>query len=126
MNEKEKSVNQQLQRLVKTDSVVNVFNQIQHQKDIEGISYYGFDKNKLVFWSNSTVSFNNLSDFNDTNGVVLVKDGLYQYVKKQLNQHTFLGLILIKSEYTIQNNYLKTGLHPSYGIKDDVEILRCF
>lgn len=123
LNEKEKSVNQQLQRLVKTDSVVNVFNQIQHQKDIEGISYYGFDKNKLVFWSNSTVSFNNLSDFNDTNGVVLLKDGLYQYVKKQLNQHTFLGLILIKSEYTIQNNYLKTGLHPSYGIKDDVEIL---
>ncbi|MGE0561380.1 MAG: PAS domain-containing sensor histidine kinase [Flavobacteriales bacterium] len=123
LNEKEKSVNQQLQGLVKADSVANVFNQIQHHKDLDGISYYGFDKNKLVFWSNSTVSFNNLSDFNDTNGVILLKDGLYQYVKKQHHQYTFLGLILIKSEYTIQNNYLKTGLHPSYGIKDDVDVL---
>jgi len=122
LNEKEKMLNQQLQVLIEADSVEGVFNQIIHDNELNGISVYGFEKNMLTYWSNSTVSFNDINDFSDTNGVVLLKDGFYQYLKKQRNHQTFLGLILIKSEYAIQNNYLKRGVHPSFGITDDVEI----
>ncbi len=122
LNEKEKILNQQLQVLIDTDSVAGIFNQIIHDNELNGISVYGFENNKLTYWSNSTVSFNSINDFSDTNGVVLLKDGYYQYLKKQRNNQTFLGLILIKSEYAIQNNYLKKGIHPSFGITDDIEI----
>ena len=123
LNDKERLVTQQLQVLVNSDSVERVFNQIIHDNELNGISLYGFEKGKLNYWSNSTVSFNNLKDFVGTKGVVVLKDGVYQYLKKEGNRQTFLGLILIKSEYAIQNKYLKKGIHPSFGITDDVEIL---
>lgn len=122
LNEKEKTLTQQLQVLIDTDSVARSFNQIIHDNELNGISVYGFENNKLTYWSNSTVSFNSINDFSGMNGVVLLKDGYYQYLKKQSNNQTFLGLILIKSEYAIQNNYLKKEVHPSFGITDDVEI----
>lgn len=122
LNSKEEAVFEQLEKLVVADSIANLFHQINHNDKFKGVSFYGFENNQLKFWSNSTIAFLGLADFKDGSGVVFLKDGFYQYIKQEKATQVYLGLILIKSEYSIQNNYLKSGLHSSFGINHDVEI----
>lgn len=122
LTKKEHLVSEQLEKIISSDTVAKNFHQINHQFNIDGISFYGFENKQLKYWSNSTIAFKNLDEFKKEKGVVFLKDGFYQYLKKQQSNKTYLGLILIKKEYSIQNNYLKSGLHNSFGINDVVEI----
>ncbi|MCL4856862.1 MAG: hypothetical protein KJZ55_06280, partial [Flavobacteriales bacterium] len=88
----------------------------------QGISFYVFKNNELTSWTNSTAPFNGIDDFVSLNGIVLLKNGWYQYIKKQKNDLTYLGLILIKHQYSIQNKHVDSKLHKSFGLDNEVEI----
>lgn len=115
----------QLEGFVKSSSMDSLYTPIRKladDKTIDGISFYVFDNGQLKFWSNSTISFENSKEFKGSNGVLFLKDGFYHYQKRKKGNTIFLGLILIKKEYSIQNSYLKSNLHTSFGISDDVQI----
>ncbi len=124
LNAKENMVATRLEQLMNNDSIITLSSQICQltEKILDGISFYEFYNGNLKFWSNSTVSFEMLKNFKDSSGVIFLKDGFYQYKKLEKGKSVYLGLILIKNEYSIQNNYLKSNLHSSFGISDDVQI----
>lgn len=122
LNAKEQVVATYLDQWVNTAATIGLYPQIIHDKTLEGISFYEFENGKLKFWSNSIISFQNSLDFKDSSGVIFLEDGFYQYQKREKGKSIYLGLVLIKNEYTIQNSYLKSNLHPSFGIVDDVQI----
>ncbi|MCC7333268.1 MAG: GHKL domain-containing protein [Flavobacteriales bacterium] len=124
LNEKQQQVLLVLESLLENDN--NRF--FYQEKELvnlnkeEGISFYVFEANKLISWTNSTAPFISIDDFTAENGILLLKNGWYQYYKIKKKSTTYLGLILIKNQYTIQNNHINSGLHKSFGINDGVDI----
>ena len=124
LNKKESQVNNVLNRLLENDSNQFFYQEkelVQLNKN-QGISFYVFKNNDLTSWTNSTAPFNGIDDFVSLNGIVLLKNGWYQYIKKQKNDLTYLGLILIKHQYSIQNKHVDSKLHKSFGLNNEVEI----
>lgn len=119
---KQQVVANHLNQLVKTDKSAALYSQIIHDNSLDGISFYEFENNQIKFWSNSTISFQSIHDFNNSSGVVFLKDGFYFYQKLEKEKSTYLGLIQIKIIYSIQNNYLVSNLHPSFDIENEAEI----
>lgn len=124
LNKKEKQVNTVLNRLLENDSNQFFYQEkelVQLNKN-QGISFYVFKNNELTSWTNSTAPYNSINDFVSSNGLVLLKNGWYQYIKKKKNELTYLGLILIKHQYTIENKHVDSKLHKSFGVDNEVEI----
>ena len=122
LNVKEQVIKVQLENLIQSTNVDSLFAKIIRDKTLEGLSFYAFHNGQPKYWSNSAISFENINEFKKQNGIIYLKDGIYHYQKREKGNIIFLGLILIKNEYSIQNNYLKSNLHPSFGITDDVQI----
>jgi two-component system nitrogen regulation sensor histidine kinase NtrY len=124
LNEKQQKVLLVLESLVENDSNQFFYQEkqlVQLNKD-EGISFYVFENEESTSWTNSSVPFSGIDDFVAESGVLLLKNGWYQYHKKKKKSTTYLGLILIKSQYSIQNNHINSKLHKSFGITNEVEI----
>ncbi|MBI2280342.1 MAG: GHKL domain-containing protein [Bacteroidetes bacterium] len=122
LNVKEQVVAAHLDDLIHSTNIDSLFTQIIHDETLDGLSFYVFENSQLKLWSNSTISFESNNEFKKNQGVLFLKDGFYHYQKREKGTRLFLGLILIKNEYSIQNTYLKSSLHPSFGISDDVQI----
>lgn len=123
-NEKQHQVLLVLESLVENDSNQFFYQEkqlVQLNKD-EGISFFVFEQDVLTSWTNSTVPFSGIDDFVAESGILLLKNGWYQYYKEKKKSTTYLGLILIKNQYTIQNSHINSKLHKSFGIDDEVEI----
>jgi signal transduction histidine kinase len=103
----------------------NNFNTTQNFNSFEkqGISFYVAKKNEIIFWSSATTPIDSLSKFSEDEGIVLLKNGWYQYIKSKNEQHTYLALILIKHQYSISNNYLSPCFHKSFNLHSDIELL---
>jgi two-component system nitrogen regulation sensor histidine kinase NtrY len=124
LHEKQHQVLLVLESLVENDSNQFFYQEkqlVQLNKD-EGISFYVFENEELSSWTNSTVPFSSIDDFVAESGVLLLKNGWYQYYKKKKKSTTYLGLILIKSQYIIQNTHITSKLHKSFEINEEVEI----
>lgn len=89
----------------------------------QGIAFFVMEKNNQVFWTNRSINFSrDLKEFSNENGFIQLKNGGYQYIKKQNNDTIFLALILVKHQFNINNNYLKNRFHASYHIPSSSKI----
>ncbi|MBL4669072.1 MAG: hypothetical protein JKY30_07390 [Flavobacteriales bacterium] len=88
-----------------------------------GLSFYILENNQLTYWTNRSIHFSSgLNEFKDSNGLVKLQNGWYQYLLKKRNQKKYLALILIKHDYTIKNKYLKNTFHHSFEMNSDFNI----
>ncbi len=125
LNAKEQLVSLKLAEFIKNDSNALFYRQPEQFLKLnnnQGISFYVFNNGQLIEWTNSSAPFHGIEDFATENGIVQLKNGWYQYLKRENGNSVYLGLIQIENEYVINNSYLIPGLHPSFGINSPVEI----
>lgn len=89
----------------------------------EGIVLLIYDKNKLKFWSNNSVSFNNsLLKNKQIDEVQFLGNGWYRVIRQIEGTKTYFGLILLKLEYSFQNQYIKNEFANGFNIPDNYKI----
>jgi signal transduction histidine kinase len=125
LNQKEKLAETKLNELVK---VANLKTQITFNASFEsltkkGITFYVVENQKPIYWTSRNIAFSDsLTEFNGDNGIVILKNGWYQYILKKHQQKTYLALIQVKHHYSIENKYLKNNFHRSFHTPANVSI----
>ncbi len=87
-----------------------------------GISFYIFTNNQYVYWTNNSIvlptnpnklqeSFANLGSAS-----VVLK-------KRQVHGFNIIGLILIKTNFPYENEFLKNEFHSSFSLSDDTQLI---
>ena len=126
LNEKEAFADQLLTKIENTSNRDTLYKKSGRYNAIykeKGIAFFVFDGDQQTFWTNRSILFSDgLQEFEKDNGLVLLRNGWYQYIKRQKGRSTYLALILIKHQFNINNKYLKNHFHSSYHTPNNVEI----
>ncbi|MCO6500774.1 MAG: GHKL domain-containing protein [Vicingus serpentipes] len=125
LHEKETLASKELHRLITTLDLEKEFNTSSHFNKLahSGITFYIFENNQPIYWSSRNTSFlNSLTEFEKDKNIVLLKNGWYQYLIKKKNKKTYLALIHIKQQYSIENKYLKNHFHESFNTPSNYTI----
>jgi signal transduction histidine kinase len=126
LNQKESKAVQLLNEIEGTADVKDLFVNSNKYSAIfknEGVAFFVIQDQKQVFWTNRSINFpNSLNKFTGDGGLVALKNGYYQFIKRESGDKTYLALILIKHQFGIENEYLKNKFHPSFHLPHTVEI----
>lgn len=126
LNAKEKLATEMLEQLVahSESELLHSFSKKYLNTDKnQGISFFIVEGDKTTFWTTRNIPFtNNTTSFNKNNGIILLKNGWYQYLVIKKNQKKYLALILIQKQSPINNKYFKNVFHPSFNIDVVAEI----
>ena len=75
----------------------------------EGIVLLGYSLDSLVFWTNNSVPVENFKVDNQLyNDVGKLKNGWFIIRHNYIDNYELFGLILIKNEYSYQNEFIKS------------------
>lgn len=89
----------------------------------QGISLFAYHRDSLVFWTSSHIPVPAYSfDEDFLFDVVKLKNGWYRLIKYRNNDLLMLGLILIKHDYFINNEFLKDRFHPDFEINESCDL----
>lgn len=89
----------------------------------QGISLFAYYKDSLIFWTTSHIPVPAYSfDEDFLFDVVKLKNGWYRLIKYRNNDLLLLGLVLIKHDYFINNEFLKDKFHPDFEIHEACEL----
>ena len=92
--------------------------------DDTGAGYLIFESGSLRYWSDRSVSFfSTLREFNKTDGILKLPNGIYLARHKVTGEHDVIGLHLIKRNYEHQNKYLKNSFFKSYNLPDEFQLI---
>jgi signal transduction histidine kinase len=133
LHEKEKTVKQQLsyfQEHLKTKNSKEIF-ELHEEKYInlfneEGIVYLVYNNDSLIYWSDNSASVEEyMKEVCLDNTVAKLKNGYYEVIKQTAGKnknYTLYGLILIKHQFSYQNNFLKNTFFKKYIIPEGTEV----
>lgn len=124
LHQKEKKATQLLLRLKDAGAETqSIFTATYPLFKEEGIALFKLKNNKITHWSDRSILLpQDVLHLSQKTGVVLLKNGWYQYLIEKEGQNSYLALILIKKQYTIGNSYLKNIFHSSFNFNNDFEI----
>lgn len=126
LNAKEKLAEQLLSQLVaqSESDLLNSFSKKYIATDTqEGISFFIIENGKTNFWTTRNIPFTpSLDEFKNPTGLILLKNGWYQYLLEQKGNKKFLALILIQHQPPINNKYFDNTFHSSFGVDASAEI----
>lgn len=110
-----------------TDTTRSLFysqnQKLYHSIREKGISLFAYYRDSLIFWTTSHIPIPAYSfDEDFLFDVVKLKNGWYRLIKYRNNDLLLLGLILIKQDYFINNEFLKDRFHSDYGIHESCEL----
>lgn len=125
LNQKEVLAKKKLSELTKIENINFSFSEDYSTLNNEnGLSFYILENNELINWTNRSIEFSsNLNEFSSSKGVIKLQNGWYEYLILKKHQKTYLALILIKNDYSINNKYLKNTFHKSFAISNDYKIV---
>lgn len=87
------------------------------------IHVYGYHNDSLIFWTSGSVLVPYLTfDEDFVQPVAKMKNGWYRFIKYQKDSLKMLGLILIKNEFAINNQYLNKNFNSSFDVKESATI----
>ncbi|PCH91884.1 MAG: hypothetical protein COB85_08675, partial [Bacteroidetes bacterium] len=107
-----------------SERVVSTIDQI-HTISNQGIFLFRYVNDSLNYWSDNSVPL--YSSFQNSGllaGLNLLDNGWYFATIEIKNHATFISLILLKSAYNIDNNYLQNSFHSNFNIPDHIDIKR--
>lgn len=91
----------------------------------EGITLLVYKEDTLNYWTDNRVPVNPLySQANLDSTAVALKNGLYVIRKTQLADIRIVGLILIKTIYQEENDYLKNTFHEDFNLDPSIDTFR--
>jgi len=90
----------------------------------EGIVLLGYSADSLVFWSDNAVPVENFSVDNQLyNDLSKLKNGWFVVRHNFIADYELFGLILIKNEYSYQNEFIKSDFFYEYNIDIPVQLV---
>ena len=100
----------------------NVFSLPQNSDD--GISYFIYNKGRIVFWTDNTTGMPLLLKDIDISKPLLQLPNSYALAfTREAKDYTIVGLIKIKNEYKTDNEYLSSGFHKDFDIDKTVSLI---
>ncbi len=98
-----------LKKLVDDDSLAIEFINLYRP---QGINIFIYKNNMLEFWSTQAVLPPNILKLKEGVSFNKLPNGYYETIKKTVGNYKFVFLITVKSQYKIENQYLKNEIIP--------------
>ncbi|RZK18817.1 MAG: two-component sensor histidine kinase, partial [Flavobacterium sp.] len=86
-----------------------------------GINLLVFEKNSLKFWSSSKV-LPAINKIKEGTSFYSSGNGYYELIKKTAGNHTFLFFITIRTQFFIENQYLKNEISPELFANNSLDL----
>ncbi|SOD20270.1 HAMP domain-containing protein [Pedobacter xixiisoli] len=87
-----------------------------------GINVLVYRNNQLEYWSTYKAVPKNVDRLKDGTSFVLLSNGYYELVKKTLGEYMFVFIVTVKTQYAIENQYLKNEIWPGLFNNNTLEI----
>ena len=89
----------------------------------QGISIFVFENDTLRFWSDNKTPINKLySQSGINNRIAHLSNGWYEIRTVTKDKTIYVGLILLKNEYSIENKYLSKSFIPEFHISPTLKL----
>lgn len=110
---------------INNESLGSLFNDLSNYNELfdkKELSVLVTKDNELVYWSDNVVGFEKeISDARP--GFIKLPNGWYELTRKYQGNYIINGLVLIKYDYKIQNNYLQNNFAKGFHLPNDFDIL---
>lgn len=108
--------------LLRSDSSIQAFLVHKGLKQY-GISFFFYENGMPAYWSDNETDLSPLKpDSLESGTPVNLKNGAYVFYKKQQETRTLAGLLLVKRNYSYQNEYLVNEFNPHLELPAHAEI----
>ena len=131
LHKKENELNKEVDALVQF-SLGKTFDQIFRQRPKrynslfhdQGMVLLIYESDTLKFWSDNSVSVENyMKEICLDDRMVKLKNGWFEVIRKTDDiGRTIIGMLLIKNEYSYQNQYLVNSFEPDFKMSAETEI----
>lgn len=131
LHEKEERIEKEILSLVKKSSQQNYENLFSDANNYyhnlfeeEGFLFYIYEKDSLRFWTSNFAPLEAVIDSAALKTKLLrLKNGWYEAIEKKAETKHFIGLILIKTGFPIENKYLANQFQPDFGLPGNADII---
>jgi two-component system nitrogen regulation sensor histidine kinase NtrY len=87
-----------------------------------GINVLVYRNNQLEYWSSYKAFPKNVERLKDGTSFVLLANGYYELIKKTAGEYMFVFIVTVKTQFAIENQYLKNEIWPGLFNKNTLEI----
>jgi len=87
-----------------------------------GINVLVYKRNHLEYWSTYKAVPKNVERLKDGTSFVLLSNGYYELIKKTVGEYMFVFLVTVKTQFAIENQYLKNEIWPGLFDKNTLQI----
>lgn len=91
-----------------------------------GFGFLVYRNNKLIYWSDRAIAFSdNLPFSNEELGPLIhFPNGYYLIHQKEANGFLLVGLVLVKYDYSHENQYLHNAFYDDFSLPDSYRLLK--
>jgi len=86
----------------------------------KGINLLTYDQSVLKFWSSYKAIPPDPDKLNEGSSFIQLPNGWYEVIKKSYGTYTFVFLLDVKNQFSIQNRYLKNGIVPALSAENSL------
>lgn len=128
---KEAKVNDQIKRLeitfghISSADWIKTSMEFQKLSDEDGLAFFVYDNDSLVFWSTNAVPFPEPWKNKKNPGAPetrKLKNGWYEIIETSNSSRVYIGLILLKHEYPLENDFLDNNFQNSFQVPAGTKI----
>ncbi len=97
--------------------------QLTSEKTPEGSAFYLYDQNQLHFWSDNKTQIDSNRIKNIESGkIYFIRNGWYYVATRKYQSRLLVGLLPIKQQFNLQNNYLANTFNPALNLPVDTRL----
>lgn len=85
----------------------------------QGLGFLATHGDELIFWSSNHFSFSGIFTNEHPSNLLFLPNGVFYLNKRQAGEYTVFGLIHIKDNYTIENEFIRNKFDPDFDIPND-------
>lgn len=88
----------------------------------QGINVLVYQNGILDFWSSARAFPANPTRLKEGSSFIQLSNGWYELVKKTVDDHIFIFLITVKTQFSIENQYLKNQIAPELFANNSLDL----
>jgi signal transduction histidine kinase len=111
-----------LEELKRLSSDENLSNDFINAYRPSGINVLVYKNKQLTYWSTYKAFPPTVDRLKDGSSFVLLPNGYYELIKKTVGEYMFVFMITVKTQFSIENQYLKNEIWPGLFDKKTLEI----
>ncbi|MFY9151379.1 MAG: hypothetical protein WAO52_05155, partial [Prolixibacteraceae bacterium] len=119
-----KTTEKKLSDTLSSKNYVSIFSDLNQLFEEKGLGFLIFRGSKMVYWSNNQFAFPIPSNrFSNQNHLLILPNGIYSFQKRIVGEHLLVGLILLKNNYSYENQYLRNTFAAPFNLPSGFKII---